>query len=195
MNSKGGVNIPRIKEKYQKEVIPLLLKKWGLKNQFQVPKLEKIVINIGVSEARENVKVLDIAERELAAITGQKPRLCRAKHSISNFKLRMGIPIGLKVTLRGTRMYEFFDRLISMGIPRVRDFRGLNRNAFDGRGNYNLGLNEQYIFPEVNVEKSDKQRGMNITIITTASDNEKATELLECLGMPFKKQEQVPSSE
>lgn len=177
----------RIKEKYQQEVVPFLIKKWGLENRFQVPKLIKIVINIGVSEARENIKVLDIAAHELAAITGQKPQVRRSKKSISNFKLREGMPIGLKVTLRGARMYEFFDRLISIAIPRVRDFRGLNRSAFDGSGNYNLAFNEQYIFPEIDLEKSDKTRGMNITLVTCAGSDDKGRELLECLGMPFKK--------
>ncbi|MFH1379706.1 MAG: 50S ribosomal protein L5 [bacterium] len=179
--------MPRLKEKYNSKVIPSLLKKWNLKNRFQIPKLEKIVINIGLSEVKDNIKVLDIAMLEVAAITGQKPMVCRAKKAISNFKIRENMPIGIKVTLRGKQMYEFLDRLISTAIPRVKDFRGLSRTAFDGRGNYNLGLTEQYIFPEVNIEKSDKVRGMNITVVTTAGNDEKALELLTEFGMPFKK--------
>jgi large subunit ribosomal protein L5 len=166
------------------------MKKFDLKNIHQVPSLEKIVINIGLSEAKDNVKVVDIAASELSSITGQKPKVCRSKKSISNFKLREGIPIGLMVTLRSDRMYEFFDRLVNTAIPRIKDFRGLEPNSFDGRGNYNLGLNEQYIFPEIIVEKSDKARGMNITIVTSSNSDEHARELLSLMGMPFKKREQ-----
>ncbi|MFH1283915.1 MAG: 50S ribosomal protein L5 [bacterium] len=179
-------NTARVKEKYHKEVIPSLMKNLGIENVCQVPRLEKIVVNIGVNDAKENIKVLDIAQVELAAIAGQKPKVTRAKKSISNFKLREGMPIGLTVTLRGNKMYEFLDRLISIAIPRIRDFRGLNKNSFDGKGNYNLGLREQYIFPEIDLDKSDKTRGMNITIATTASNNNEALELLKLLGMPFK---------
>ncbi|MEW6557716.1 MAG: 50S ribosomal protein L5 [Elusimicrobiota bacterium] len=177
----------RLKEAYKKIIVPDLLKKLNLQNIHQVPKLDKIVINIGVSDAKENPKAMDIASSELAAITGQKPLLRRAKKSISAFKLRKGMPIGLKVTLRGNRMYEFFDRLVNIAIPKIRDFRGLEVSKFDGRGNYNLGLTEQYIFPEVVLDKSDKVRGMNITIVTTAKKNEVAKELLSALGMPFRK--------
>ncbi|MBD3271753.1 MAG: 50S ribosomal protein L5 [Elusimicrobia bacterium] len=177
----------RLQEHYHTNVIPNLMKRWSLNNPFQVPKLVKIIINIGLSEAKDNIKVIDIADAELKAITGQKPMLCRAKKSISNFKIRQNMPIGLKVTLRGARMYEFFDRLISIAIPRVKDFRGLNPRSFDGHGNYNLGLDEQYIFPEVNIEKSDKARGMNITIVTSAENNDQSRDLLAEFGMPFKK--------
>lgn len=177
----------RLKEFYKKAVISEMVKKFNYKNYLQVPHLEKIVVNIGLSEAKENIKVLDIASAELASITGQKPQLRRAKKSISNFKLREGVPIGLKVTLRGNRMYEFFDRLINIAIPRIRDFRGLEANAFDGRGNYNIGLTEQHIFPEIDLSKSDKARGMNITIVTTAKQDNEAREFLTLMGMPFKK--------
>lgn len=178
---------PRMKEHYVKQVVPELMKKFNYKNIHQVPRLEKIIVNVGLSEAKDNVKVIDIATAELAAIVGQKPKLCRAKKSISNFKLRQGMPIGIKVTLRNERMYEFFDRLVNVAIPRIRDFRGIEPNAFDGSGNYNLGLNEQYIFPEINVEKSDKARGMNITIVTSAVNDEHAREFMTLMGMPFKK--------
>lgn len=178
---------PRLKEHYVKNVIPEMMKKFNYKNVHQIPKLEKIVINIGLSEAKDNVKVYDIAAAELSAITGQKAKVCKSKKSISNFKLRQGIPIGAKVTLRGERMYEFMDRLVSVAIPRIRDFRGIEPNAFDGQGNYNLGLLEQYIFPEISVEKSDKPRGMNITFVTSAENDEHGRELLSQLGMPFKK--------
>jgi large subunit ribosomal protein L5 len=183
------MNQPRLKEFYQKNVVSELKKEFNFKNAHQIPKLTKIVVNIGLSEAKENIKVLDIATDELAAITGQKPLVCRAKRSVSNFKIRQGMPIGIKVTLRSAMMYEFLDRLINIAIPRIRDFRGIEPNGFDGRGNFNLGLTEQYIFPEVNVEKSDKTRGMNITIVTTAKKDEHAKALLEFLGMPFKKRE------
>lgn len=179
--------IPRLKVHYQDQVAKSLMEKFGFKNVMAVPKLSKIVVGVGLSQAREDIKVVDVAAEEIAAITGQKPVVTRAKKSISNFKLRQGMPIGLKVTLRGDRMYEFLDRLISASIPRIRDFRGLEPNAFDGNGNYNLGLTEQHIFLEINLEKSDKVRGLNITICTTAKKDEEAKELLEQLGMPFKK--------
>jgi large subunit ribosomal protein L5 len=183
------MNQPRLKEFYQKNVVSELEKKFNFENAHQIPKLTKIVVNIGLSEAKENIKVLDIAIAELTAITGQKPLVCRAKQSVSNFKIRQGMPIGIKVTLRNAIMYEFLDRFINVAIPRIRDFRGIELNVFDGRGNFNLGLTEQYIFPEIDVEKSDKVRGMNITVVTTAEKDEHARVLLEHLGMPFKKRE------
>jgi large subunit ribosomal protein L5 len=178
---------PRLKECYTKKIVPEMMKKFGYKNIHQVPRLAKVVVNVGLSEAKDNIKVIDIATAELAVIVGQKPKLCRAKKSISNFKLRQGMPIGLKVTIRSDRMFEFLDRLINVAIPRIRDFRGVEPHAFDGSGNFNLGLSEQYIFPEVSMEKSDKARGMNITIVTTAVNDEQARELLTLMGMPFKK--------
>lgn len=178
--------VPRLRKRYAEEVVPALMDRHGFKNPFQVPKLVKIVVNIGVSEARDNIQMLDAAREELALITGQWPQMRRAQKSISNFKLRQGMPIGLRVTLRGDRMYEFLDRLISTAIPRIRDFRGLEPRGFDGTGNYNLGLREQMIFPEINVEKSVKQRGMNITVVTTAGQDELSRDLLLGLGMPFK---------
>lgn len=177
----------RLKEAYKKLIIPELMKKFGYKNPLEVPRLEKIVVNIGLSEAKDNPKVLDNATQELAMITGQKPLICRAKKSIANFKLRKGMPIGLKVTLRGERMYEFLDRLINCAIPRIRDFHGLNTNSFDKQGNYTLGLTEQQIFPEIDLSKSDKVRGMNFTFVTTTGNSEETKELLSCFGMPFKK--------
>ena len=184
--------IPRLKTYYRQTVRPELLKQFGLTNLLAVPRLVKIVVNIGVSEAKENIKALDIAAEELAQITGQKPAVRRAKKSISNFKLRKNMPIGLMVTLRGDRMYEFFDRLVNIAMPRIRDFQGLSTHSgFDGRGNFNLGLKEQYIFPEVNIEKSDKARGMNITIVTTAKNNQECQALLAAMGLPFKKDRKV----
>jgi len=177
--------IPRLREKYQKEVIPALMKKFGYKNVMQVPRLDKIIINIGVGEATQNVKLLEASSAELALITGQKPITRRAKKSISNFKLREGSPIGCCVTLRRDRMLDFFDRLVNASIPRIRDFRGVPAKSFDGRGNYNLGLKEQIIFPEVDYDKVEKIRGMNITICTTAKTDEEGLELLKALGMPF----------
>ncbi len=177
---------PRLKKAYREKVVPFLMEEHGYRNPFQCPRLLKVVVNIGVSEARDNVQMLDAAREELAMITGQWPQLRRAQKSISNFKLREGMPIGVRVTLRGDRMYEFMDRLIATAIPRIRDFRGLEARGFDGRGNYNLGLREQLIFPEVNVEKSPKQRGMNITVVTDAGRDDMAFELLRALGMPFK---------
>lgn len=186
---------PRMKEAYKKNIVPELIKKFHFKNVNEAPSLKKIVINVGLSEAKDNVKVVDIAVAEISAITGQKPKTCKAKKSISNFKLRQGMPIGLMVTLRSDRMYEFFDRLVNVAIPRIKDFRGLEPNSFDGQGNYNLGLNEQYIFPEISVEKSDKARGMNITIVTSVKKDEHARELLSLMGMPFKKREKENTKE
>ena len=177
----------RLKETYQKEIIDGMVKKFGYKNVMQVPKIEKIVINMGIGEAKENSKVLDAAMNDLAIIAGQKPVTTKAKNSIANFKIREGMPIGCKVTLRGERMYEFLDRLINLALPRVRDFRGVNPNAFDGRGNYALGIKEQLIFPEIEYDKVDKVRGMDIIIVTTAATDEEARELLAQFGMPFKK--------
>jgi len=177
---------PRLKEHYQNVVIPGMIEKFGLKNPFEVPRILKLVVNMGVNEAKEDIKALDVALSELSSISGQKPQVRRAKKSISNFKLREGMPIGLKVTLRGARMYEFMDRLINASVPRIRDFRGLEPRAFDGRGNYNMGLNEQHIFPEVNMEKSPKVRGLNITFVTNAGNDERAKELLVLFGVPFK---------
>lgn len=179
--------VPRLKVVYKTKIIPEFMKKFKFKNVHQVPQLKKIVINMSVNEAKENIKSLDIAAEELAAITGQKPKICRAKKAISNFKLKKGMPIGLKVTLRGDRMYDFLDRLIFTAIPKIRDFKGLNPSGFDGRGNYNLGLTEQYIFPEVNIEKSERARGMNISFVTSAKNDDEAKELLSLLGLPFRK--------
>ena len=176
----------RLLELYQKSIIPELQSELGLKNIMAVPRLEKIVINIGVGDAIQNIKVLDHASEELGLITGQKPIVTRAKKSISNFKLRAGMPIGCSVTLRRQRMYEFFDRLINIALPRVRDFRGISGKAFDGRGNYTLGIREQIIFPEINYDKIDKIRGMNITIVTSAKTDEEAKAFLKYMGMPFR---------
>ncbi len=180
--------VPRLKKRFQESVIPQFQERLGYENPLQVPRLVKIVVNMGVSEAKENVQLLDQAREELALITGQWPQLRRAHKSISNFKLREGMPIGVRVTLRGDRMYEFLDRLISVAIPRIRDFRGLELRGFDGRGNYNLGLREQMIFPEIDVEKSTRQRGMNISIVTTAGNDESGLSLLRSFGFPFKKE-------
>jgi len=176
----------RLKEKYNREVIPALEKKFGYRNVMQVPRLVKVVINMGRGEATQDIKVLDRAVSELSFITGQKPIITRAKKSISNFKLRKGVPIGCKVTLRGARMYEFLDRFINIALPRIRDFRGVTSRSFDGRGNYNLGIREQIIFPEIDYDKIDKVRGMDIAVITTARTDEEARELLRLLGMPFR---------
>ncbi len=178
----------RLKEIYQNEIIEALMKKFGYKNIMQVPKIEKVVINMGIGEAKENVKILDAAASDLQTITGQKPVITKAKKSIANFKIREGMPIGCKVTLRGDRMYEFVDRLINLALPRVRDFRGVNPNAFDGRGNYALGIKEQLIFPEIEYDKIDKIRGMDIIFVTTARTDEEARELLAQFNMPFAKQ-------
>jgi large subunit ribosomal protein L5 len=180
--------VPRLKAAFNEKGRTMLMEKLKSNNVNAVPRLEKIVVNIGVSAARENIKALDIAGDELATITGQKPSVRKSKNSISAFKLREGMPIGVVVTLRGSRMYEFLDRFVSLAVPRIRDFKGLNPRAFDGNGNYNCGLKEQYIFPEINVEKSDGPRGMNITFVTTAKTNKDAFELLTVLGLPFAKE-------
>ena len=177
----------RLKEMYSTEIMDAMKKKFGYKNVMQIPKLEKIVINMGVGEARENAKVLDAAVKDLETISGQKAVITRAKKSVANFKLREGMPIGCKVTLRGEKMYEFADRLVNLALPRVRDFRGVNPDAFDGRGNYALGIKEQLIFPEIEYDKIDKVRGMDIIFVTTAETDEEARELLTLFGMPFKK--------
>ncbi len=177
----------RLNEIYLNEIVPEMIKKFGYKNVMEVPKLDKIVVNMGVGEAKENVKLLDSAMNDLAIITGQKPVQTKAKNSVANFKIREGMPIGCKVTLRGSRMYEFADRLINLALPRVRDFRGVNPNAFDGRGNYALGIKEQLIFPEIEYDKVDKVRGMDIIFVTTARTDEEARELLRLFNMPFAK--------
>lgn len=177
----------RLKEKYVKEIVPSLMSKFNYKSVMQVPKLEKIVVNMGVGDAVQNSKALDNAVEELTLITGQKPVVTRAKKSIAGFRLREGMPIGAKVTLRGERMYDFLDKLVSVSLPRVRDFRGVSKNAFDGRGNYTLGIKEQLIFPEIDYDKVAKVRGMDIVIVTTANTDEESRELLTQLGMPFKK--------
>jgi len=176
----------RLKDYYIKEVVPALIKDIGYTNRMQVPKLEKIVVNMGVGEAIQNIKVLDKAVEELALITGQKPVIAKAKRSIATFKLRQGMPVGCRVTLRRERMYEFFDRLVNVAIPRIRDFRGLSPDAFDGRGNFAMGLQEQIIFPEVDYDKIEKLRGMNIVIVTTARTDEEAKKLLKYMGVPFR---------
>ena len=177
----------RLHEQYSNEIVDAMTKKFGYKNIMQVPKLEKIVINMGVGEAKENKKALDTAITDLEIISGQKAVVTRAKKSVANFKLREGMPIGCKVTLRGERMYEFADRLINLALPRVGDFRGVSQNSFDGRGNYALGIKEQLIFPEIEYDKVDKVRGMDIIFVTTANTDEEARELLTLFGMPFKK--------
>ena len=177
----------RLREIYENEIVAKLNEKFGYKNPMQVPKLDKIVINMGIGEAKENVKVLDSAVRDLEIITGQKPVITKSKKSIANFKLREGMPIGCKVTLRGEKMYEFADRLINLALPRVRDFRGVNPNAFDGRGNYALGVKEQLIFPEIEYDKVDIFRCMDVIFVTTAKTDEEARELLTLFNMPFQK--------
>ena len=177
----------RMKELYTAEVAPALMKQFGYKSVMQIPKIDKVVVNVGCGEARENAKVLENVVGDLTKITGQKPIITKAKKSIANFKLREGMQIGCKVTLRGERMYDFFDKLVSISLPRVRDFRGVSRTAFDGRGNYTLGVKEQLIFPEINYDKVTIVRGMDIVIVTTAKTNEEAYTLLEELGMPFTK--------
>ena len=177
----------RLKEKFVKEVTPALMSKFNYKSVMEVPKLEKIVVNMGVGDAVANAKALDIAVDELATITGQRPVVTRAKKSIAGFRLREGMPIGAKVTLRGERMYEFLDKLVSVSLPRVRDFRGISKKAFDGRGNYTLGIKEQLIFPEIDYDKVTKVRGMDIVIVTTANTDEESRELLTQFGMPFQK--------
>ena len=177
----------RLKDFYKSEVAPALMNKFSYKSVMEIPKLDKIVINVGAGEARDNSKVIDAILTDLGAITGQKPLVCRARKSVANFKLREGMPIGAKVTLRGERMYEFLDRLFNVALPRVRDFRGINANSFDGRGNYNMGLKEQLIFPEIDYDKIDKVRGMDIFFVTTAKTDEEARELLTLMGAPFEK--------
>jgi large subunit ribosomal protein L5 len=176
----------RLKQKFDKEIAPALMKEFGLKNPMAVPRLHKIVVNMGVGEATQNAKVLDPAVRDLGEIAGQKPVITRAKKSIAAFKVRENMPIGAMVTLRGDRMYEFFDRLVNTALPRVRDFRGVSTKSFDGRGNYTLGMKDQLVFPEIDYAKVDKLKGMNITIVTTAEDDNQARALLKHLGMPFR---------
>ena len=178
--------MPRLNELYKSEVVPKLKEKFRYKNAMQVPKLEKVIINMGLGEAIENIKILDSAAEEIGIITGQKAVITKARKSISNFKLRAGVPIGIKVTLRRNRMYYFLDKLMAVALPRVRDFKGISPKGFDGRGNYTLGIKEQIIFPEVNYDKIDKIKGMNITIVTTARTDEEGMELLRLLGMPFR---------
>jgi large subunit ribosomal protein L5 len=179
--------VSRLKDQYKAEIVPALTKKFGYENVMQVPKLDKIVINMGVGEAKENPKALESAVADLEQITGQKAVLTKAKNSIANFKIREGMNIGCKVTLRGEKMYEFLDRLVNLALPRVRDFRGVNPNSFDGRGNYALGIKEQFIFPEIEFDKVDKVRGMDIIFVTTAKTDEEARELLTLFNMPFAK--------
>lgn len=176
----------RLKDRYEKQIIVAMTKKFNYTNKLQVPRLEKIIVSVGMGEAKENAKAIDFAMNDIAAITGQKSIVTRAKRSIAGFKLRTGMAIGLKVTLRSTRMYEFMDRLVNVSLPRVRDFKGVPNDSFDGRGNYSLGLKEQVIFPEIAYDKIDRVRGMNITIVTTAKTDEEAKALLTYLGMPFK---------
>ena len=175
----------RLKDLYYDEIVDALVKKFGYTNKMQVPKLDKIVLNMGIGEAKENAKILENAAKDMETITGQKPVLTKAKNSVANFKIREGMPIGCKVTLRGEKMYEFLDRLVNLALPRVRDFRGVNPNSFDGRGNYALGLKEQYIFPEIEYDKIDKVRGMDIIFVTTANTDEEGRELLTLMGAPF----------
>ncbi len=178
----------RLRDKYKKEVVPALMKEFDLKNVMAVPKIEKVVINMGMGEATQNAKVLDPAVTELGQITGQKPVVTKAKKSIAAFKVREGMPIGAMVTLRGDRMYEFLDRLMNVALPRVRDFRGVSTKSFDGRGNYTLGLRDQLIFPEIDYSKVERQKGMNVTIVTTAKSDDQARSLLRNMGMPFRQQ-------
>jgi large subunit ribosomal protein L5 len=174
-----------LKEKYKKEVVPQMMKAFGYKNTMQVPRLEKIALNIGLGEAIQNAKAMEAAEGDLAAISGQHPVITRSKKSIAAFKLRAGMPIGLKVTLRGERMYQFFERLVNVTLPRMREFRGVPRNSFDGRGNYTLGFKEQTVFPEIDYDKIDRARGLEISIMTTAKSDDEGRQLLELLGVPF----------
>ncbi|GIV91957.1 50S ribosomal protein L5 [Chloroflexus aurantiacus] len=176
----------RLREKYQKEVVPALMEEFKFKSIMQVPRLVKIVVNVGVGEAVQNAKAIEAAVNDLATITGQKPVVTRAKKSVASFKLRAGMPIGAMVTLRGDRMYDFFDRLCSLALPRIRDFRGVSRSSFDGRGNYSLGLREQIVFPDIDYDKIDKIRGLEVAIVTSAPNDEQAYALLKRLGMPFR---------
>ncbi len=184
--------MPRLKEKYKQEVGPALMKEFGYGNVMAVPKVDKVILNMGVGEAIQNIKLLDVSSEELAAITGQKPVVRRARKAIAAFKLRQGMPIGVMVTLRGDRMYEFLDRLLNIALPRVRDFRGVSLRSFDGRGNYTIGLKDQLIFPEIDLGKTDQMRGMNVTIVTTAKRDEEGRFLLAGLGMPFAKRDERP---
>lgn len=177
----------RLKDYYNQEVAPALMKKFSYKSVMQIPKLNKIVINVGAGEAKDNSKVIDAIMTDLATVTGQRPIVCKAKKSVANFKLREGMNIGVKVTLRGEQMFEFLDRLFNVALPRVRDFRGINANSFDGRGNYNMGIKEQLIFPEIEYDKIDKVRGMDICFVTTANTDEESRELLSLMGAPFAK--------
>ena len=177
----------RLQEAYLKDIAPELMKKFGYKSVMQIPKLEKVVVSVSSGEAKDNSKIIDAIVGDLTKITGQKPVICRARKSVANFKLREGMPLGAKVTLRGERMYEFVDRLFSLALPRVRDFRGINANSFDGRGNYSMGIKEQLIFPEIEYDKIDKIRGMDICFITTAKTDEEAREMLSLMGAPFAK--------
>ena len=176
-----------LKEQYKQDIAPALMKKFGYKSVMQIPKLDKVVINVGCGEARDNAKVIDAIINDLSAITGQRPVVCKARKSVANFKLREGMNIGAKVTLRGDRMYEFVERLFNVALPRVRDFRGIDPNSFDGRGNYNMGIKEQLIFPEIDYDKIDKVRGMDLCFVTTATTDEEARELLALMGAPFAK--------
>jgi len=178
---------PRIKARYDEELVPALMKQFGYKNKLEVPKIEKIIVNIGIGEYVQNPKILDAVQRDIASITGQKPIVVKAKKSIATFRLRQGMPNGVKVTLRNRRMYEFFDKLITLNLPRIRDFRGLSSRSFDGRGNYTFGLKEQLIFPEINYDSIDKIRGMEITVVTTAKTDEEGRALLTIFGFPFRK--------
>ena len=177
----------RTREFYEKEIIPAMMEKFSYKNKLAVPKIEKVVVNVGLGEAKENAKAIDAASGDIAIVTGQKPIVTKAKKSVANFKLRAGMPIGVKCTLRGEKMYSFVDRVINVALPRVRDFQGVSGEAFDGRGNYTLGIREQIIFPEISYENIDKIRGMNVIIVTTAKSDEEAYELLRLFGMPFKR--------
>jgi len=177
--------LSRLREQYESEIRPAMMKKFGYKNEMQIPKLEKIVVNMGVGDAKDNSKILDAAVKDMQIITGQKAIITKAKKSVANFKLREGMSIGCKTTLRGEKMYEFADRLINLALPRVRDFRGVNPNAFDGRGNYSLGLKEQLIFPEIEYDQVEKVRGMDVCFVTTAKTDEEARELLSLFGMPY----------
>lgn len=182
-----GNYTPRLKEKFHEEIVPALIKRFEYKNIMEVPKLEKICLNMGIGEASQDAKLLESAIEDLTIISGQRPAITKAKKSISNFKLREGMKVGCRVTLRGIRMYEFLDRFINLAVPRVRDFRGLPTNSFDGKGNYSVGAKEQIIFPEINVDKVDRIRGLDITFVTSARTDEEAFELLKYFGMPFKK--------
>ncbi len=185
-DNEGGGYSPRLKVSFEEEILPELMERFSYKNRFQAPRLEKIVVNMGVGEGTTNPKAVESAARDLATITGQKALMIKARRSVAGFRLRAGMTVGCKVTLRGDRMYEFLDRLLSIALPRVRDFRGLSRDSFDGHGNYSLGLDEQLIFPEIDYDKIDKVRGMDITVVTTADTDEEGEALLEYMGFPFK---------